>query len=588
MPVLVVLTALLSLLSPVTSREITSADDAGTMASPSVQLSPGQPREFSIPDFNVTTLTVTGVSPTSSFIVVQVHTQHAILLLTQTSPPPAVGESGTSVGMVQAMKGQGLGEMRWAVGVVKGSVVGGDDDFPVPVLATVQEYAENVPVPGGCNQVFALEVDPNIRVTSADYNSQVWFQWANVGTAPGGVLPGCEEKAYERRLEYEVYVAYTGELDDRVSGLFDTVRSMASVQKIRSNAVKVKMIENDGRQKSLVKLNSQRGQGSVYGVIVTDTHQGLSASYVSAVSYACNYTAGECSLQCGALEWVMMVACGTTGLILLILGHNFIKTEMVVMGFIAVTLVSFILLSLSHTLSAEVRLGVAGTLGVLGGVGWLALWVAFTFPSISVLLPGLCAGFLVASALFFTPFANISWWASSLNYGLVFTCVALLFGVMFLYSPRTLNIVSCSLVGGYCVTMIVAIPLRSSVRLMVMNVVRHAAVPQYASALMVSPFLANDIILTVVWMVLTCLAMGWQFYRARGRPHFPLLLRQPCRPRRVIYTQGQGQREGRGHRQPPDDNDDERAPLLGNRPPPPFYQDSVNHPPSTPETNCPM
>ncbi|XP_076450225.1 transmembrane 7 superfamily member 3-like [Babylonia areolata] len=559
------------LVSPAISQTTT---EAGTVTTH--QLSPGTPRVLSIAtQRSLLDLTLTGVSPTSNFIIIQVHTQHAVLLLTQTSVPSGGRERGSSVGMVQMMNGP-TSTVKWRVGVVGGSI--SEDDFPVSVLAVVQEYAQNVPVPGGCNQVFALETDPNIQVTHADYHSQVWFQWANVGTPPGEVPPSCEAPVNVRHLRYEVYVAYTSENDGSVDGLFDTVRSLMSVEGTRKKAVKVSTIENDGTQKSLVKVTSQRGQGAVYGVVVTDTVSGGAAAYVAAVSYACNYTAGDCSLKHDAVEWVMVVVCGVAGLVLLTLGHNFLRTEMVVVGFLAVGVVSFILLSLAHSLSEAVRLGVAAGLGALGGVGWLLVWVFLAFPSISVLLPGLCAGFLVAGALFFTPFANMSWWASELNYGLVFVCFTLLFGVIFLCSPRTLNIVSCSLVGGYCVTMVPAIALRSSLRLIVLNVIHHASVSGYASIVVVPPFLINDIILAVLWAVLMVAGICWQFYRARGKPHFP-------EKDRLRRSSRRDHRVGREH---PVSVDDERAPLLGNQPSPLSYSQAMGQPPFAPETNRPM
>ena len=57
-------------------------------------------------------------------------------------------------------------------------------------------------------------------------------------------------------------------------------------------------------------------------------------------------------------------------------------------------------------LCVAVCLAIAGSLGVVGAVLWLLVWWKFSFPSVSVLLPGLCAGYLISSALFFTPFGR--------------------------------------------------------------------------------------------------------------------------------------------------------------------------------------
>ena len=99
-----------------------------------------------------------------------------------------------------------------------------------------------VPVPGGCNQVFDLEIDPNIRLTSFVYHTQVWFQWANVGGRRGGQPQSCEKKDVVKRLSYEVYVGYVSENDDGMDALLEVVGSMMTVQQIQSNSQKVSQL----------------------------------------------------------------------------------------------------------------------------------------------------------------------------------------------------------------------------------------------------------------------------------------------------------------------------------------------------------
>ena len=37
------------------------------------------------------------------------------------------------------------------------------------------------PLPGGCNQEFKLENDPNIHLEQHDTSAAVKFQWSNIG-----------------------------------------------------------------------------------------------------------------------------------------------------------------------------------------------------------------------------------------------------------------------------------------------------------------------------------------------------------------------------------------------------------------------
>ncbi|KAK7099038.1 hypothetical protein V1264_003236 [Littorina saxatilis] len=523
------------------------------------QLTPGIPETVPIPTTGVVNFEATDVSATSRFLVMQVHAQHASLILRDTSSASGDSITGNSMGMVRKVNGSADGA-RWSVAVSAGAAEN------VTTMVTLQEYGANAPVPGGCNQVFALEVDPNIRLTTADHRSQVWFQWASEGGRPAS----CEDAALTSRLNYDVYVKYVSSNDDSVEGLLGVVQDMMTADKIQSQAQKILSVKNDGTQKSLTTVTSQRAQGAVYGVVVTDDKRGLTAAYVPAITYGCNYTAGECSLEYGATEWVMIVASGVVGLFLLILGHAFLKTELALFGFISTTLVSFILLTMAGTVADGACLAIAAAIGLVGAGLWLFVWWMFSFPSVSVLLPGLCAGFLVSGVLFFTPFANISWWASDVNYGLVFACIALFFAVLLLFSPRTLNIVSCSLVGGYCVVMVAGILLRSSLRMIVLNVVHHASVAGYATVLVITPFQAQDIILGCAWALLLVLGICWQFYRSKGEPHFPNQRQQRSHP--------VGNRPHvRDGTIPPLPVVDERSPLLGNQTPPPLYQEAVRN-----------
>nr|KAG5699170.1 hypothetical protein BaRGS_014469 [Batillaria attramentaria] len=286
-------------------------------------------------------------------------------------------------------------------------------------------------------------MDPNILLSPvSDYQTNVLFQWASVGGPRGNTSPpSCETGDSTSNLTYEVFVGYVADGSLEMEKLFDVLRDMPTAGAVEANAHKIVTLKNNGVKKSMVTVSSQRRQGAVYAVVVRDDALGTAASYVATVTYACNFTAGDCDEKMEPLDIIFTVVCGILGIFLLFCGHHFLKTEMAVFGFVAVTLVAFLLLSLPGTLSDT---------------------------------------------------ANLSWWNTSLNYGLVFTCVALMFVVFLLCSPRTLNIVSCCLVGGFCIIMVPAIPLRSSMTLIVLNSVHHATIPDYTTTtVIVSPFQTN-------------------------------------------------------------------------------------------------
>lgn len=547
-----------------------------TIAPSSYILQPNNPEVFNLPSDGYLTFSTVGISETAQFVIMQVHTQHTSLTLTSLTGSPGIHISGNSIGMVTMLNKTGTDLLTWNLTVTKDSVVAEEE---VAVLVVLHQQQENAPIPGGCNQVFQLETDPNILVRSKDYKTQVWFQWARVGGKRGGGPFGCENKDSNSRLKYDVYVQYVSENDDSTAALFDVVLSMSSVEGLRSTSQLISSITNDGTAKSLLTVTSQSRQGAVYGVVVKDGLVGTEVSYVSAITYACNHTAGQCSLGYSGIEWALFVLCGSVGLFLLLLGHSWFKTEMSVFGCVASALVIYILFSMNAGLTDEANLGLSCATGLFGGVAWFFVWKLLTFPSISVILPGLCAGYLVAAVFFFTPFANITWWGSAMNYGLIFTCITLLFTVCLLCNPRLLNIVSCGLVGAYCVTVATAIFLRSSLLLIVLNVIHHSHVPGYASVTVIAPFQINDIILSCLWFGLLVSGVSWQYYHNWGKPHFP------NRPDR--HTDQQCSR--RAYSRIVDGtlplpvsaaSLDENTPLLIHQELPPRYEESLNYEPT--------
>lgn len=95
------------------------------------------------------------------------------------------------------------------------------------------------PVPGGCNQVFELETDANIKLSSLPHQTKVWFQLANVGYHRNDRPPSCDSNS---NLQYVLYVAYVKEGDHGFEAMFDTLQQMLTPEMIESNAYKVYVI----------------------------------------------------------------------------------------------------------------------------------------------------------------------------------------------------------------------------------------------------------------------------------------------------------------------------------------------------------
>ena len=102
----------------------------------------------------------------------------------------------------------------------------------------------SAPVPGGCNQEFNLEDDPNLHVNyDPDYQiTTIDFAAANVGYQQGEVEPVCDKQTSRRfKLEYDFYVRFLPYTDPSMSEVFTEVERMAKVKNIEKYGKKVRM-----------------------------------------------------------------------------------------------------------------------------------------------------------------------------------------------------------------------------------------------------------------------------------------------------------------------------------------------------------
>ncbi|XP_059162558.1 transmembrane 7 superfamily member 3-like [Physella acuta] len=447
-----------------------------------------------------------------SYITFQFHTQISNLSL---SSEPSFGsdttKTGTSVGILTILQPK-------QDNVTLYMRVSGPDN--VTAVALMDFHDSNDPLPGGCNQVFNLPIDPSIVLLTKPYRTDVWFQWANVAVGQGLPLPDCENKIVQSNLTYEVYVYYLAQGDQSEHEFINSVKKMIDPVNIKKYGSKVVSTRDGPSAKSILSVMSQANQGALYAVVVTRQDTGRSAAYTTAVSYGCSFEKEECTTQTSIEEIFWSIAVGVFGIFLLLVGHQFFKTTQFVFGYIFTALLIYILLSIPHSYEDSIKIPVSLGLGVVGGLLWLAFWYFIQFPIISVFLAGLCSGYLIASVVFFTPLANIDWWLTELNYGMGFTCVILIFTVGLMAFTKVLSILSCALVGAFMLLLSIAIPFQSSLKLIFLNSIYHQTQSNYLDVKVVFPYYTLDIVLTVLWPVLVLASFCLQWRQAKGKPAF--------------------------------------------------------------------
>ncbi|XP_050409812.1 transmembrane 7 superfamily member 3 [Patella vulgata] len=478
-----------------------------------------------------------------SFIIIEVHSQTNNLTLswknTFTQDSTA---RGRNVGVMTPYSSPG--NIYWFIKT--------DEVDSVNVLLLVKYLKINDPIPGGCNQILNLENDPNMLLSYTDYWTSVRFQWANIDT-----VSECESSLMQKQLEYDVYVYFVKEakLDEKY--FLDAMKKMIGVENIIANGRKVMSLTNDMKTKSNFTLSSINGQGGIYGVVVKNTRLNTVASYVSVASYGCNLTNQTCEIDVEDAEYVIGALCFLVGVGLCFFGHKFLKTEFFVFGFLAWTIISFVLLTLYTGIDPVLVLTMSCIIGIAGGGICVLFWWYWGIPILSVLIVGFVGGFLFSAVLFFTPFGNLDVWNTELNYWMAFTCALLIYPLVLLCFTKTLNILTCAFVGSYLICIIIDYLLHTTLKLIILNTINHAIIDGYEKIKVVTPFDINDIIMVVTWAVLCIVGTAIQFNLTKGHAPFP-----PCpraqRRRRL--------EQARNRQRAMDQFDNERQPLICERP----------------------
>ncbi|OCT86040.1 hypothetical protein XELAEV_18019734mg [Xenopus laevis] len=394
------------------------------------------------------------------------------------------------------------------------------------LMATVVTvpYGEKDPVPGACNLEFNLDIDPNVYLQYNLYETVITFAPANLGSARGINAPPCDIKTDQQtrwRLLYDVYQYFLPENNLNDTVLLAHLHRMSMVQPIISNGIKLLTLTSE--QMTEVSFSSIPGQGVIYNVIVRDPLLNTSAAYVPVHTYACNFTnvMDNCYTLGKASTKVFFTICALFGLFICFFGHQFLKTEFFCMGFIIVGFLMFILLTRVTVLGYDALLGLTAISGTFGGLLFVGFWWRFGCPLICVLFVGLLLGFLTASIIFFTPIGDYATFHDDTVFWLTFTCISLVVPMFFLASAKTLNILTCALVGSYTLVLAVDSFVFTSLTYITLNIVKRAVNQAFSRAYTSVPFQTNDFIMIALWVVLSVSGVATQLYREREKAPFP-------------------------------------------------------------------
>ncbi|XP_014675526.1 PREDICTED: transmembrane 7 superfamily member 3-like [Priapulus caudatus] len=334
----------------------------------------------------------------------------------------------------------------------------------VQVLIIATSYTDRDPIPGGCSLEFAQEQAPYCKLHEHySIAATLNFQFAQQISARGSPV-SCETSYQLNSVEYDVYMYFLKHNDFSEDEYFASIEKLLTVNSIQETARKVHTL--DSKEKTSVGFGLYRGQGAMYAVIARDRETLRAVPYVPIGGYGCKLS--EPAHTCD--------------------GYNVIV--------------------------------IAVLLAVIGGMLWLLLWVWLCIPVVSILLTGLVLGYVCSSLLFFVAFGGLDFFRNGLNYAMVFLSIVLLVPCLLLPFSNLVSLVSTAVVGSYAFVVAIDQFTRGSMTYVVLNSVRHGY-SEFSEAFVLVPFQTNEVVLTVVWMVLAVLGIALQLRRERQRAPFP-------------------------------------------------------------------
>ncbi|CAG0895820.1 unnamed protein product [Cyprideis torosa] len=458
-----------------------------------------------------------------SFVIFQAHSHTLPTTLSLDKVPTAKNSwSGCNIGLVKRVQGS-----------VEPSVyIFNSNNEDLMILIAVIGYPSSVPIPGGCNMEFPVEISPFLNMSANIDLTVVSFQRASSPPSTSGVssancVTSGIASAFVAAVEYEMYYRDLPEGDLTEDTYFDILQSSLAVEEIRQSATQVRNF--DSHQKPEGFFNSFPGMGMVYYVIVYPKGLPLqAAAYVPITTYACDIelvqATGEHSCN-GITTWFGWLLCAFSlflGLLISVRGHRCFALQAFVMGTLSGAFVSFIIIrALASNASPQVLLPSVSIVSVVIGILWLLIWWYQGIPILTVLLSGLNAGLLLTAFAFSSRLVNFSVFRNDFNFWSSIASGCLLVPILLLGFAKLLSVFACALLGSFGVVVALDRYFGSTLAFTILNIVRRGTVENFDAAIILWPLQITDIVLLSLLALLFVGTFYIQWRSERGRAPFP-------------------------------------------------------------------
>lgn len=406
------------------------------------------------------------------------------------------------------------------------------------VLVLARGYTAFDPIPGACSEDF-IKRRPNLIVNWDAHVVNVSFSHAKHNPTHY-----CDDP---KHLNYKVYQLFLPERNLGDESFFTAMKGFLDIHQIKKNGVAV---ESRSKKVNELVFSAYPATGSLYAVVVEFGNG--SAVYVSGHTYACNLDTSQ-ELNCEVLFFtITKILCAVAlflGIFMGFAGHRFFKCSQFIFGLYTGSFVGYILLSVYLDLDWISTWSLAATCGFFMAGFMSAVWFFLGIPVLSVFLPLLILGALAASCVMFIPVTDVSAFNSPSTYWLVYACIVLAGPILLLAFTQKASILACVIIGVYTFIIPIDHYMGSSLRYILVNVLRRATVPYFHEAILTPPIQTPDLVLMVCWLGATAVCLIVQLIVERRKAPFP-----PAPYQQWRWAREEGSRDEHG----------ERTPLIGN------------------------
>lgn len=391
-----------------------------------------------------------------------------------------------------------------------------------------REYGKLSPVPGICNTEPGIQIKPYLEVSWTKSLVNLRFRQA-------GRLQSCKNLDAFR---YNVYQYFLSENDCSESAFMEGYKSMVDPADLTANG---QLLATLTHRHTSINLTNYPRTGRVIAVVVSWKNE--SSIYGLAHTFGCNTDPGTengCEDPDSTFVWVACALGVFVGAFLALGGHRYFKCSQFLFGFYAGSLAGYILVSLYTDNSQTLLILLTSTSGLIVAVFVLALWWFLGIPVLSVILPTLQTGVILASLLMYLPLCGLEAFFSDTTFWLVFTCISLSPTLLFIAFTQKASIISCVVLGSFTFALSVDRYTGSNLRFVLGNVINRILVDDFGKSYRCPPFQRMDLILVTCFVGGIAVGLICQLIVERRKPPFPPAPYQQWRWVRSYNQDGEG------------------------------------------------